>query len=420
MPARGIVEGTARVRHRVERVAFISLHTSPLAQPGAGDSGGMNVYVRELAAALAQTGVECITYVRADRPGLAREVRVEPNHTVVHIEAGPYHLPKEALVDVLDEATAAILADIDSRGGIDVVHAHYWLSGEIGHRIKHTLGVPFVVTFHTLARVKAAAGDREPDYRAYAEATQIGCADAVCVSCPAEADDLLAHHGHPPGEIVTVTPGVQHAFFAPGDRHGARHAVGLDADVPVVLFAGRIQPLKGPDVAIRAVAQMEHTEAHLVMIGGASGADGSAEVARMRGLVNDLDLDGRVHFVDPVPHHVLGTWYRAADVVVVPSRSESFGLVALEAAACGTPVVASAVGGLTSLVDDGRNGFLVPERSPAAFAAALDTVLANPALATSMSMEAALGARAYTWLATGQALHEVYADLSRRAPVNCA
>ena len=404
----------------MERVAFISLHTSPLAQPGAGDSGGMNVYVRELAAALAQSGVECITYVRADRPGLPREVRVEPHHTVVHIEAGEYHLPKEALVDVLDEATAAILADIEQRGGVDVVHAHYWLSGEIGHRIKHALGVPFVVTFHTLARVKGAAGDVEPDYRERAEAAQIGCADAVCVSCAAEADDLVRHHGQPPGAIVTVTPGVQHAFFAPGDRGGARRAVGLAEDVPVVLFAGRIQPLKGPDVAIRALAQMEHTDAQLVMIGGASGVEGAAEAARMHGLVDDCGVAGRVRFVEPVPHHVLGTWYRAADVVMVPSRSESFGLVALEAAACGTPVVASAVGGLLSLVDDGRNGFLVPERTPAAFAAAIDTVLADPAVATSMSMEAAIGARSYTWASTGRHLRDVYTDLMRQAPVSCS
>ncbi len=401
------------------RIAVISLHTSPLAQPGAGDSGGMNVYVREMVSALAQQGNECIVYTRADRPGLPREVLVEPGHRVVHVEAGPHHLPKEALVDVIDDFTDAVVADIAARGGVAAVHAHYWLSGEVAHRIKHRLDVPFVVTFHTLARVKGAGGDAEPGHREHAEAAQLGCADAVCVSCPAEADDLVRHYGTPPGRVEIVSPGVEHAFFGPGDRSGARRAIGEPDDVSIVLFVGRIQPLKGPDVAIRALHEMSETSARLVIVGGASGQEGRAEYERMRLLVEDLGLCDRVRFVDPQPHHQLSTYYRAADVAVVPSRSESFGLVALEASACGAPVVASAVGGLLSLIDDGVNGLLVHQRTPHAFAAALDMVLADPAMATSMSMAGALRAREYSWSGAARRLGDVYDDLSRRSLVVC-
>ena len=401
------------------RVAVISLHTSPLAQPGTGDSGGMNVYVREMASALAQQGTECIVYTRADRPGLPADFLVEPGHRVVYIEAGPHHLPKEALDDVIDEFTAAVRADIERRGGVDAVHAHYWLSGEVAHRLKHELDVPFVITFHTLARVKGAGGDHEPDHRERAETAQFGCADAVCVSCEAEADDVLRFYGRPRGRLEIVSPGVEPAFFGPGDRSGARRAIGEPDDVPMVLFAGRIQPLKGPDVAIRALATMRDTSARLLVVGGASGADGREECERVRGLVAELGLGERVRFVPPQPHHLLSTYYRAADVVVVPSRSESFGLVALEAAACGTPVVASAVGGLLSLVRHGETGLLVGERSPAAFAEALDLVIGDPAMATSMAMEAAIGAQRYRWSEAARRLGALYGDLGRRSLVAC-
>ncbi|MGB0821183.1 MAG: glycosyltransferase, partial [Ilumatobacteraceae bacterium] len=238
------------------RVAIISLHTSPLAQPGVGDSGGMNVYVREMASALAQQGTECIVYTRADAADLPREVVVEPGHRVVYLQAGPHHLPKEALTDIIDDFTEAVVDDIEARGGVDAVHAHYWLSGAVGHALKHRLDVPFIVTFHTLARVKGAGGDLEPGYREAAEAAQIGCADAVCVSCDAERSELIEHYGVPAGRVVIVSPGVEHAIFGPGDRRGARKAIGEDDNVPLVLFAGRIQALKGPDVAIRALDLM--------------------------------------------------------------------------------------------------------------------------------------------------------------------
>ncbi len=395
----------------MRRVAVISLHTSPLLQPGSGDSGGMNVYVREMVSSLAQSGVECITYTRADREGLPAVVDVEPNHQVVFIEAGPHHLPKEALPDIIDEFTDRVLEHLASIGGADVVHANYWLSGVAAHRIKHELDIPFVSTFHTLASVKAEGGDPEPGWRDRAERELINCADAICVSCVEEEEQFRHHYGDPNGRIEIVAPGVEHAFFAPGDQSGARAAIGLDPDVPIILFVGRIQPLKGPDVAIRALAALDRADAQLLIVGGSSGTQGDGEVERAHQLVDELGLHDQVRFVEPQPHHILSTYYRAADVVIVPSRSESFGLVALEAAACGVPVVASAVGGLQSLVDDGDTGYLIDERDPRRFAVAIARILDDPVLATSMSMAAAERAKRYTWSFAAARLRRLYSDL---------
>jgi D-inositol-3-phosphate glycosyltransferase len=401
-------------------VAAISLHTSPLAQPGTGDSGGMNVYVREMVSSLAQAGVECTTYTRADRAGLPAEVLVEPGHRVVHIEAGPYHLPKEALSDILDEFTNGVLEHLEANGGADVVHANYWLSGVVAHRLKHILDIPFVSTFHTLARVKAEGGDPEPLWRDRAEAEIITCADAICVSCTEEERQFRRLYGDPQGRIEIVAPGVEHAFFAPGDQAGARAALDLPLGRPVLLFVGRIQPLKGPDVAIRALAALGRPDALLLVVGGASGTDGDSETAQAHELVADLGLRDQVRFVPPQPHHILSTYYRAADVVLVPSRSESFGLVALEAAACGVPVVASAVGGLLTLVDDGTTGFLVRGRAPEEFAKAIARILDEPALASSMSLASAARAKHYTWSFAAARLRRLYADLSVNQLVACS
>ena len=380
----------------------------------------MNVYVREMVSSLAQAGVECTTYTHADRAGLPAEVFVEPGHRVVHIEAGPHHLPKEALADILDEFTDGVLAHLEANGGTDVVHANYWLSGVVAHRIKHILDIPFVSTFHTLARVKAEGGDPEPLWRDRAEAEIITCADAICVSCTEEERQFRRLYGDPQGRIEIVAPGVEHAFFAPGDQGGARAALDLPSDRPVLLFVGRIQPLKGPDVAIRALAALGRPDALLLVVGGASGVDGDGETGRARELVADLGLENQVRFVPPQPHHILSTYYRAADVVLVPSRSESFGLVALEAAACGVPVVASAVGGLLTLVDDGTTGFLVRGRAPEEFAKAIARILDEPALAESMGLAAAERAKRYTWSFAAARLRRLYADLSVNRLVACS
>lgn len=404
----------------MRRVAVISLHTSPLLQPGSGDSGGMNVYVREMVSSLSQRGVVCTTYTRADRAGLPAQVMVEPNHRVVFIEAGPHNLPKEALAEIVDEFTDRVLEHLVADGGADVVHANYWLSGVVAHKIKHVLDIPFVSTFHTLARVKAEGGDPEPVWRDRAETEIINCADAICVSCLEEEQQFRRLYGDPHGRIEIIAPGVEHALFAPGERSGARAALELSDDAAVLLFVGRIQPLKGPDVAIRALYELRRANALLLIVGGASGWEGTTELSRVRELIDELGLVDQVRFVAPQPHHILSTYYRAADVVIVPSRSESFGLVALEAAACGVPVVASAVGGLLSLVDHGETGFLVPRRDPALFAHAIAQILDDPELTGSMKRAAADRAIRYTWGAAAARLQQLYSDLAVRQLVTCS
>lgn len=399
-------------------VAVLSMHTSPLVQPGTGDSGGMNVYVRELSAALAQAGVDVRVYVRRWAAELPDRVAVEPGFEVVHVDAGPPDLAKEDLPTVVEEFTDGVEKDLVV-APVDLLHANYWLSAVAAHDLKHRLDLPLVATFHTLARVKAEAGDAEPLVREAAEARVIGCCDAICVSNAVEGDQLARLYGAPRERLELVPSGVDHAFFAPGDRRGARAALGLD-DRPTALFVGRIQPLKGLTVAVEAIALVANRRSRLVVVGGPSGPDGPAEMDDVLAAVDRHHLGDRVHFVDPQPHHLLSSWYRAADVVVVPSRSESFGLVALEAAACGIPVVASAVGGLRTLVADGVSGLLVGDRDPANFARAIDQVLADPVRAARMGADAEHLSRRYSWSTTAARLRRSYADLAARSPVLCA
>jgi D-inositol-3-phosphate glycosyltransferase len=380
----------------------------------------MNVYVREVAAALAHAGVECTTYTRADRPGLPARLVVEPGHSVVHVPAGRFDLPKSALAEQVDVFADGVGEHIESTGGVELIHGNYWLSGVAGHRLKHRFDVPLVSTFHTLARVKAEGGDLEPEWRVRAEAEVIGCSDAICVSCPEEERQFRRLYGDPHGVIETVPPAVEHAFFAPGDRRGARRAIGLPADRPIILFVGRIQPLKGPDVAVRTLAGLHRDDAVLVLVGGASGDDGAAELVAARALADELGVGDRVVFVEPKPHHLLSSYYRAADVVIVPSRSESFGLVALEAAACGVPVVASAVGGLLNIVQHGVTGLLVEGRQPVRYARAVAQLIEDPRGAAAMGAAASVRARRFTWSFTAARLRRLYADLvEQRTLVAC-
>jgi D-inositol-3-phosphate glycosyltransferase len=277
-----------------------------------------------------------------------------------------------------------------------------------------------VCTFHTLDRVKADPDLVEQGPRAEAEARVVGCSDAILASCTVEAAQLEALYGAQPDRIEIVAPAVDHAFFAPGNRHQARRALSLPTVPPMLLFVGRIQPLKGLDVAVTALASLaRHPDAFLVAVGGPSGPNGQAELTRIRALAYDLGIAERVRFVPPQRHELLSTYYRAADVCLVPSRSESFGLVALEAAACGTPVVASAVGGLTTLVEHGRTGFLVEGRDPADFAARVGEVLASHRLAAEMSVGASARARRYTWSVAAARLRRLYATLTDRQLVEC-
>jgi len=400
----------------ISRVALLSLHTSPLAQPGTGDSGGMNVYVREFASALATSGIECRVYVRRWAHDLPERVEVEPNFMVVHVPAGPVWLEKEDLKDHVTEFARGVEADFEDFQP-HVVHANYWLSGVAGAQLKERLGLPLVTTFHTLARAKAELGDPEPELRARAEAEVTAVADLVLANSDAEAEWLRQYYNADPSTIEIVPPGVDHAFFSPGSQAGARWALHAD-DRPLLLFVGRIQPLKGVDVAIEALARLEHDDARLWIVGGSSGQGGQAEVEKVQALIGTLGLEERVVFIPPQVHHLLATFFRAADVSIIPSRSESFGLVALEASACGVPVVASAVGGLRTLVDHGRTGYLVDSRDPGEFASWIDTILGDPLLARRLSTSAAAKGRNYTWSASAAQLRDLYQALAR--PDLCA
>ena len=403
----------------VQRVAVLSLHTSPLAQPGVGDGGGMNVYVRELTSSLARLGVECTTYTRAWKRGLPDVVEIEPNHRLVHVRAGDVDLPKEQLVEIVPEFTDTVNHHLRTHSPADVIHANYWLSGLSGHQLKHDLNLPLITTFHTLARVKALHGDAESVEREKIESSIIGCSDAIFVSCEEERRQFRELYGASPGTVEVITPGVDRAYFSPGSRVGARSALGLGKQ-PVLLFVGRIQPLKGLDVAIETLATLERRDAVLLVVGGASGREGNREYARMVALSERLGVADRVHFIDPQPHHLLSTFYRAADVVLVPSRSESFGLVALEAAACGTPVVATAVGGLMSLIADGVNGYLVPQRDASLFAARVTQVLDDPHLAARLSDEAVIRSQRYSWQHAAMRMRRTVAEFAARDLVLCS
>lgn len=403
----------------MQRLAVLSMHTSPLVQPGMGDAGGMNVYVRELVSALAQAGVDSTVYVRRWSENLPEIVEVEPGFRVVHVDAGPIEATKDDLPELVDVYADRVAADLARREPMDAIHANYWLSGVAGHRLKHELDLPLVSVFHTLARVKADIGEAEPQRRIDAELSVIACSDAILANAQVEAEQLVDYYRAEPSRVEIVPPGVDHAFFSPGDQRGARRALGL-GDHPVLAFVGRIQPLKGVDVAIGALAALDRDDAVLLVIGGASGSEGDHEVARVHQMVRDLGLVDRVWFIEPQPHHALSTYYRAADVCLVPSRAESFGLVALEAAACGTPVVAAAVGGLRTLVDHGRSGYLIDGRGPAIYAAHIDQILADRSLAGQLSRNAVAVAAQYTWSITAARLRRLYSDVRSRDLVVCA
>lgn len=428
------------------RLAVLSMHTSPLTQPGTGDGGGMNVYVRELSAALARSGAECEVFTRTESVDSPPVVEVEPGFRVHHVPAGPRSaVPKELLPELVAPWTRGVGARLQSLAEsgrpVDAIHANYWLSGIAGHALKHQLDLPLLVTFHTLDRVKADASpeeisSEEPARRAEAEATVVGCSDAVLASCSVEAEQLVHLYGADPDRIVTVAPGVDHAFFSPGDQAQARRALGLGLHSPIALFAGRIQPLKGLTVAVDALAAVRRegaapspavgpalrsrlSDATLVVLGGPSGPHGEAEVKEVKRRIDANGLQDAVSLLPPQRHEILSTFYRAADVCVVPSHSESFGLVALEASACGIPVVASAVGGLTTLVDDGLTGFLVEGRAVEDYAKPLGAILDDPAFGRRLGRAGARRAGAYTWRAAAAALSERVEELTRAVLVAC-
>ena len=421
----------------MRRLAVLSFHTSPLLQPGLGDSGGMNVYVREMASALARIGIVCDVFTRRTSHLEPDLVEVEPNFRVHYVTAGPVtELPLSSLEAYIGAFTEGVLTAMTDQSGLpldesqggryDAIHANYWLSAIAGHTLKHELGLPLISTFHTLDRVKAEADpETSPEAfmsrRATAEAQVIGCSDAVLASCDVEAEQLVELYGADPHRISIIPLGIEHAFFAPGNRDAARAAVKLPASVTLLLFAGRLQPLKRADIAVTTLAELTRRgeDCHLAIVGGPSGPHGDETLTSLRTLVQDLDLGSRVHFVDPQPHHLLSSYYRAADVVLVPSRSESFGLVALEAATCGIPVVASNVGGLSTLVLNGETGFLLDEPDPSLYATAVQEITDDASQATAFAAKAVDLAAPYTWRRAATTLAELATALVAKQLVEC-
>lgn len=409
------------------RVAVLSYHSSPIHEPGSGDAGGMTVYVRRLAEALSLRGVTTDVFTRATDEARAPVV-LSPGVRVIPIAAGPRtSLPKEELQRHLADFIAGIRAfALTQRISYDLIHSHYWQSGLAGAELARSWSIPLVHSHHTLGRVKnrfLAPGDApEPELRLAGEEEVIDSADVLVASTDDEQKQLACLYGASHDRLKTLHPGVDHSVFRPVNPLGARRQLGF-GDEALMLFVGRIQRLKGIDLAIAALTELVPAldrEVRLVVVGGASGRGGEAEVDRLRGLALDLEVADRVEFVGPQPHARLPLFYNAADVVTVCSHSESFGFAALEAHACGTPVVGTAVGGLSHIVRDGRSGFLVGSRDPSVFAARLKTVLSDNDLRNQFSQEALDAASGFSWSETGGKFLELYECLVReRSPEVC-
>jgi D-inositol-3-phosphate glycosyltransferase len=404
------------------RVCVVSVHTSPLEQPGTGDAGGMNVYIVETASRMARRGVAVEIFTRATSSDQPPVVELTPGVLVRHVAAGPLEgLGKNDLPSQLCAFTAGVLRT-EARhepGYYDVVHSHYWLSGQVGWLARDRWGVPLVHSAHTLARVKNAAlaeGDApEPKVRVIGEDQVVAEADRLVANTDEETRQLVELYGADPRRTAAIPPGVDLARFGPGDRAAARSALGLAPDAVVVAFVGRIQRLKGPDVLLRATAEMLRRDPRLrdrlvVLVAGGPSGSGLAEPTALEELATTLGISDVLRFLPPQPGDGLVTVYRAADVVAVPSHNESFGLVALEAQACGAPVVATRVGGLPVAVGDGVSGLLVDGHSPERWADALGSVALVPERRAELAAGAVAHARAFSWDRTVDKLLATYAE----------
>jgi D-inositol-3-phosphate glycosyltransferase len=405
---------------------MLSVHTSPLDQPGVGDAGGMNVYVLELAKQLAAAGVEIEIFTRATSSHLPPSVQAAPGVTVRHLPAGPYeNLPKEELPAQVCSLASGVLRAEAARepGWYGLVHSHYWLSGQVGQIATERWGVPLVHSMHTMAKVKnqaLAIGERpEPRARERGEEHVVRAANRLIANTDDEARQLIELYGADPDRVDTVWPGADLTVFTPGSRRTARQRLGVDQGAVVLLFAGRIQPLKAPDVLVRTVARLLAAEPGLrgrivvPVVGGPAGpgAERPGETAR---LARSLGVDDVVRFHPPVDQATLADWYRASDLTVVPSYNESFGLVALESQACGTPVVASAVGGLRTAVRDGSSGVLIEGHNPGDWAHVISALMDDPRRLEHLREGALEHASRFGWDQTAERVLDVYTEASAR------
>ena len=402
------------------RIAVLSIHTSPLDQPGTGDAGGMNVYVVETARRLAESGIEVEIFTRATSSDLAPVIDFMPGVKVRHITAGPYEgLLKQDLPAQLCAVSAGVMRveAAHPEGWFDLIHSHYWLSGQVGWLAADRWNVPLVHSMHTMAKVKnaeLAEGDTpEPPMRVIGEEQVIAAADRLVANTIDEADQLITLYGADPSRVDVVHPGVDLDVFTPGDKRQARAGFGLRQDQVVLLFVGRIQPLKAPDILIKAAAHLVLADPSLrdrlviTVCGGPSGS-GLEHPTALADLANELGVTDLIRFEQPGDRQTLANWYRAADIAVVPSYSESFGLVAVEAQACATPVVASSVGGLRTAVADGVSGVLISSHDPVEYSQAIGALISNPERLHELSVGARMHASTFGWSATTTGLIATY------------
>ena len=400
-------------------IATLMVHTSPLDQPGAGDAGGMNIYVAESAKRMAAMGVKVDIFTRRNHADLPDTVELAPGVTVRHLDAGPIEgVTKEELPQYIPALARQFTSALEGTTAYDVIHSHYWISGEVGIPASKKLGIPLIHTMHTMAKVKnlnlAEDESPEPGSRVRGEMEVVESAQGLIANTDAEAASLVSLYSACPDLVHVVTPGVDlYTFTAGAGRAHARELLNIPADAHVITFVGRIQPHKGPDLLIRATAEMLAHSPHLrnklivFVIGGVSGA-GTAEVEKLKEMVKWSGISDVVRFMPPMSRDELPDWYRAADLVCVPSYSESFGLVALESQACGTPVVATAVGGLRTAVADGISGVLVDGHDPRAWSSVLARLLAEPQRRVLLSMGAIEHASHFGWDATARGTLDVY------------
>ncbi|MET0484646.1 MAG: glycosyltransferase [Candidatus Rokuibacteriota bacterium] len=404
------------------RVAILSVHTCPLAVLGGKETGGMNVYVRELARELGRMGVRADVFTRSQNPAIPRVVTITEGVRVVHLTAGPEApMPRERIRDHLDEFVDGVEA-FRIAGGFDydLIHAHYWLSGAVGLVLRDRWSVPLVQMFHTLGHLKngvaRASADREPAVRIEEEARILGAVDRIVAATTVERTHLVKHYGADPARIAVIPCGVDTNLFLPGDQAAARAALGLD-DQLQLLYVGRLAPIKGLETLLDAMARLRAagTRVHLSIVGGDADEPLNGHEGELRARLARLDLRSAVTFVGAQPQERLRAWYVAADATVLPSHYESFGMVAMEAMACGIPVVASRVGGLQTTVRDGVTGLLVPDHDPAALAGALDRLLGDPDLRFRLGREGVQWAARHRWPCIAEAVCREYAALVERA-----
>jgi len=407
--------------NKKSKIATLMVHSSPLDQAGIGDAGGMNVYVVESAKKMAQAGVSVDIFTRANHPNLPETVEIADGVNVKHLVAGPFEgLSKEELPSQLGALTSSFMNYQKQLPNdyYSLLHSHYWISGQLGWMVSERTGTPLIHTMHTTAKVKnlnlADSEKPEPQTRAIGEEQVVKASTGLIANTDAEAASLVSLYDACPDNVFVVAPGVDLQTFSPGSgKSAARVKLNIAPDAIMLTFVGRIQPHKGPDVLLRAVSEMVTHSPHLkaklavVIMGGASGS-GVNELESLKVLAKFLKIDDVTHFIEPVSRDLLPDWYRASDLVCVPSYSESFGLVALEAQACGTPVVATAIGGLRTAVSDGISGSLVDGHDPKAWSAVISRLIAEPQRRLLLSMGAVVHASHFGWENTAHKTLEVY------------